>query len=78
LSTTKIIFVFFFFWVGLVTFAQTAAVKGIVLDKNNIPVADVNVSCSGKTIQTNTKGFFEITVPANKIYILKKRPLLLF
>jgi hypothetical protein len=70
LSTTKIIFVFFFFWVGLVTFAQTAAVKGIVLDKNNIPVADVNVSCSGKTIQTNTKGFFEITVPANKIAVV--------
>jgi hypothetical protein len=70
LSTTKIIFVFFFFWVGLVTFAQTAAVKGIVLDKNNIPVADVNVSCSGKTIQTNTKGFFEITVPANKTAVV--------
>ncbi len=70
MSTTKIIFVFFFFWIGLVTFAQTATIKGIVLDKNNTPVSDVNVFCSGKTIQTNANGFFEIKVAANKATVV--------
>ena len=66
MSTTKIIFVFFFFCIGIVSFAQSASVKGVILDKNNYPVENVNIACSGVGTQSNVNGFFEITVPANK------------
>lgn len=52
--------------IGYVSFAQNARVKGIILDNEKRPVADVNVSSSGNTTQTNSDGFFEIEVPSNK------------
>lgn len=66
MSANKIIFGFFFFWIGFVSFAQSARVKGIILDKNNQPIDNVNVSCFGIVTQSNANGFFNIMVPANK------------
>jgi hypothetical protein len=66
LSINKIIFVSFFFWIGFATFAQSARVKGVILDKNNLPVDNVNVSCLGIGTQSNANGFYSIAVPANK------------
>ena len=65
MSATKIVFAFFFCCIGIASFAQTAHVKGIILDKNNQPVESVNISCSGKGTQSDVNGFFEISVPAN-------------
>ncbi len=70
MSVSKIIFVFFFSWMGFVSFAQTAIVKGIILDKNNQAVENVNVSCLGAGTQSNANGFYEITVPANKMAVI--------
>ena len=47
-------------------FAQSAIVKGVILDENNRPVDGVNVTVMGNTIQSNTTGFYRIVVPANK------------
>ncbi len=60
----KLSFLFFFF--SLISFAQTARVKGIVLDENNRPVAEVNVTYEGKSTTSNENGFYQLTVPANK------------
>jgi len=53
------------------SFAQTAFVKGIVLNEKNLPVEGVNVSCSDSKTQTNGKGFYQIAVPSNKNVIVE-------
>jgi hypothetical protein len=52
---------------GINSFAQTAFVKGIVLDEKNLPVEGVNVSCLNTKTQTNGKGFYQIAIPSNQI-----------
>jgi hypothetical protein len=66
LCTNKVIIIFFFFFTGLSLSAQSARIKGIILDKDKQPVAQVNVSCLGKTTQSDTTGFFDLSVPANQ------------
>nr|WP_314897257.1 carboxypeptidase-like regulatory domain-containing protein [uncultured Flavobacterium sp.] len=66
MSANKVIFVFFFFCFGFAALAQSARIKGIILDKNNQAVANVNVSCPGNTAQSNPNGFFDLRVPANQ------------
>lgn len=57
---------FLFFFIGLVSFAQTARVKGIILDENSQPVEEVNITAEGKNTKTNANGFYELTIPANQ------------
>ena len=46
--------------------AQTARIKGVILDKNNQPVGNVNVSYSSIGTQSNKNGFYDLKVPANQ------------
>lgn len=66
LNNYKLIFVFFFLCICQATFAQNAYVKGVILDTENRPVADVNVSCLGVVVQSDSNGVFDIRVPSNK------------
>jgi hypothetical protein len=66
LSANKVIFVFFFFCFGFAALAQSARIKGVILDKNNQAVANVNVSCLARTVQSDTNGFFDLKIPANQ------------
>ncbi|MFV8372475.1 TonB-dependent receptor [Flavobacterium sp. LB2P74] len=66
MSTNKLIFVFFFCFASLALLAQTARIKGVILDKNNQPVENVNVSYSTIGTQSNKNGFYDIKVPANQ------------
>ncbi len=66
MSIKKIILVFFFFSVNTLIIAQSASVKGVILDKKNQPVENANISCLGIGVQSNANGFYSITVPANK------------
>lgn len=66
MSTNKLIFVFFFCFASLPFLAQTARIKGVILDKNNQPVENVNVSYSNVGTQSNKIGFYDIKVPANQ------------
>lgn len=66
MSTNKLIFVFFFCFASLPSLAQTARIKGVILDKNNQPVENVNVSYSSIGTQSNKNGFYDIKVPANQ------------
>lgn len=45
--------------------AQTARVKGVVLDENNQPVENVNITFQDRSTQTNANGFYLLTIPSN-------------
>ncbi|WP_426484003.1 TonB-dependent receptor [Flavobacterium sp. 2] len=66
MNTYKLILVFFLACLGHATFAQNAHVKGVILDTENRPVADVNVSCLGNVVQSDSNGVFDIELPSNK------------
>lgn len=72
MRTNKYFFIFFFFVICSSTLAQnqTAKVAGIILDENNLPVENVNVSYQTKTSTTSADGFYELTVPANQRIVL--------
>ena len=66
MGLNKTILAFFFFCFGFFASAQSAQVKGVILDRNNQPVANVNVSCRGIGTQSNANGYYVLTVPANQ------------
>jgi hypothetical protein len=66
LGVNKTILVLFFFCFGSVAFAQSAHIRGVILDKNNQPVDNVNVLCRGIGTQSNANGFYSIDVPENQ------------
>ncbi len=51
------------FFVG---YSQTATVKGVILDENNLPVQNVNIKANADGTTTNSAGFYEIEIPANQ------------
>ncbi|MGK0254291.1 MAG: hypothetical protein ACI9OE_001790 [Mariniflexile sp.] len=59
-------FTFLFFSIIFFGYAQTATIKGIILDENNTPIANVNIKADTKGTVTNTNGFFILEIPANK------------
>ena len=70
MSLNKLILVFSFFCFGAVTFAQSAHIKGIILDKNNKPVDNVNVSYNSTVTKSNENGFYILTVPSNQKVVI--------
>nr|WP_315199605.1 TonB-dependent receptor [uncultured Flavobacterium sp.] len=56
---------------GMTSFAQTAFVKGVILDKKNVPIEGVNVICANNGTQTNEKGFYQIAIPSNQNVIVE-------
>lgn len=55
----------FFSLISFITLAQTARVKGIILDENNQPVENVNISFQDRSTQSNATGFYMLTIPSN-------------
>ncbi|OOV18537.1 TonB-dependent receptor [Flavobacterium sp. LM4] len=70
MNNFKLIIVFLFFWIGYGSSAQSARVKGVILDSENRPVADVNVTTGDKSAKSDAKGYFQIFVPSNKKVVL--------
>ena len=72
MRTNKFLFTLLFLTLSLHVFAQnpTSKVAGIVLDENNNPVENVNVSYQTKSVTTDSNGFYEISVPANQKVVL--------
>ncbi|VAV83943.1 putative ferric aerobactin receptor, partial [hydrothermal vent metagenome] len=46
--------------------AQTATLKGIILDNNNIPITNVNIKSGNDGTSTNNNGFYILKIPANQ------------
>ncbi len=65
MSHFKVLLAFLLFTFNTVIFAQSAIIKGVILDDKNRPVEDVNISILGNSTQTNNNGFYRIVIPAN-------------
>lgn len=59
------IFILSFFTVIYSGFSQSATIKGILLDANNNPISDVNISADDKGTTSNENGFYELKVSVN-------------
>ena len=56
----------FFFSLTFIGIAQTASVKGIILDEFNQPISGVNISTENSGTQTNENGFYTLKIEDNK------------
>lgn len=63
---TKNLATVLFFFISIAAFAQTARIKGVILDENNQPVEDADISYKNKSTTSNKNGFYILTVPANQ------------
>ena len=66
LNVKSIQFILFFVLITSFSFAQKARIKGIVLDKNKQPIENVIVSSLTSNTSTNSNGFYELEIDANK------------
>ena len=66
MKTKTTILLYFFLLITSVFFAQTARLQGIVLDQNNVPVENVNVSTGKSLSKTNKNGYYILEVSANQ------------
>ncbi|OYX86143.1 MAG: TonB-dependent receptor [Flavobacteriales bacterium 32-34-25] len=66
MNNNKLGWVFILFWISFSSLAQLVRVKGTLLDAQNRPVSNVNISFLGHTTESNSKGFYAIKVPLNK------------
>ncbi|MBD0831785.1 TonB-dependent receptor plug domain-containing protein [Aestuariibaculum sp. TT11] len=46
--------------------SQTATIKGVILDSNNVPVSNVNITWNTSGTTSNNNGFYTLTIPANQ------------
>ena len=66
LNVKSIQFILFFVLITSFSFAQKARIKGIVLDENKQPIENVIVSSLISNTSTNSNGFYELEIDANK------------
>jgi hypothetical protein len=66
LNKNKLIFALLFLCFTCISFAQNAHVKGIILDNENHPVSNVNITSGKNNTQSDVNGFFDIEVISNK------------
>jgi hypothetical protein len=49
---------------SVLSFSQTATVRGVILDENNKPINDVNIiAITGEGTASNENGFYELRIP---------------
>lgn len=66
MKTKYLFFVLLFLILGLSASAQTARIKGVILDENNKPLEDVEVSQGNVSTTSDKTGFYILTIPANQ------------
>ncbi|MCT4629454.1 carboxypeptidase-like regulatory domain-containing protein [Winogradskyella sp.] len=51
---------------SVLSFSQTAIIRGVILDETNSPIEDVNIKAlTGEGTATNKNGFFELRIPSD-------------
>jgi len=60
------LFLFLFILIPLISLTQTATLKGIILDENNVPISNVSITFGTEGTTTNTNGFYFIKIPSNQ------------
>jgi hypothetical protein len=66
LSIRYYLFLITFLGIYFTASAQTATVRGVILDENYVPLSDVNIRFENTGTQTNENGFYMIKIPADK------------
>ena len=46
--------------------AQTATVRGVILDEKRLPVENVNIALNNRGTQSNANGFYQLTIAADE------------
>ena len=65
MNTKKLVTSLLFLTIAFFSYAQTATIKGIILDENNNPVVNVNIKTNNDGTQTNENGFYILKIKAN-------------
>lgn len=66
MKTKPTFFAILFLFLGFSLTAQTARIKGVILDENNKPIEDVEVSQGKNVTNSDKSGFYILTIPANQ------------
>ncbi|MFD2292566.1 carboxypeptidase-like regulatory domain-containing protein [Mariniflexile gromovii] len=66
MKTNFYVFTLVFFSIILIGYSQTATIKGVILDQNNAPIANVNIKSDTKGTVSNANGFYILEIPANQ------------
>ena len=54
------------FLFSIISYAQSAIVRGVILDESNNPIENVNIKASsGEGTATNINGFYELRIPSD-------------
>ena len=61
----QLFLLWFFAAFGFSSLAQTARVKGVILDEFNLPIENVTIKSGDKGTVTNANGFYSLEIPAN-------------
>ncbi|TRX36601.1 TonB-dependent receptor [Flavobacterium sp. ZT3R18] len=56
---------------GFTSSAQASYVEGVILNKDNLPLENVNVSCLNNKSQSNESGFYKIAIPSNQKVVIE-------
>jgi hypothetical protein len=59
-------YILIFILIPVISIAQSARIKGIILDENQQAVADVSIKYNQKGTTTNKNGFYIMQIPANE------------
>lgn len=57
---------FLLFLMTFIGHAQTATIKGIILDTNNAPISSVNIKAENTGTETNENGFYLLKIQSNQ------------
>lgn len=66
LMAKQLITILLFFSILASSFAQNSTVKGVILNENNKPIENVNITFETYGTKTNSNGFYTIDIPSNK------------
>ncbi|MEJ2114398.1 MAG: TonB-dependent receptor, partial [Flavobacteriaceae bacterium] len=54
------------FLLPIIGYSQTATLRGVILDENNIPIEGVNIKTNDSGTQTNSNGFYVLKINSNQ------------
>lgn len=63
--------ILYIFITGYSVVAQTARIKGVLLDESSKPIENATVRANNETVKSNENGFFQIKIPANTKVIVE-------
>lgn len=70
MKTKQFLFSIFFIGWSIFCLAQSATVKGVILDEFNQPIEGVNISSTSNGTQTNENGFYTIDIKSDETITL--------